>query len=95
MAKAKLHVTTETATVYRAPERRYLTKRSAYLAAARHELLKGGCECQPGSMKYGDYGEVCELHDNGCEELDKQAAVLADQFQADDAELLKQGAPDD
>lgn len=95
MAKPKLHVTTETATVYRAPERRYLTKRPAYLAAARHELVKNGCDCDPGSMEPGDGGIPCELHDNNSEELDKQAAVLADRYQAEDGELLRQGEPND
>ncbi len=90
MAKSKrLHVVEETAIVFRAPERRYFTRRAAYLAAARHELIKDGCDCEPGDAEPGGGGYPCELHDNGGKELDKRAAVLADQYLQEDRELLR------
>lgn len=61
----------EQATVYRAANgRRYLTKRGALYASARH-LVNQGCECESGDYATGYPGYVCTMHymgEDGCQQ---------------------------
>ena len=94
--RQRLHVVREVSVVFRVPGvRRYLTERGAYNALARYELLRG-CECYHGDASDGFATEICDLHadsegnyDAGLTELHRRVAVLAEQYRAEDEELLQ------
>ena len=71
----KLHVTKETAVVFRGPRRRFFTERCAYQQAARVAMFKEQpCDC--------DGLGPCDLHDDPG--LDARITALANKFREED-----------
>ena len=57
-------VTEETARVWRAAGRRWLTKQAAERAEAKAWMFaKRPCDCSPPEPEYGDGGVACHVHD--------------------------------
>lgn len=77
------HVTTETATVYRGPDRRFFTEWYAYRNAAKVALFKEHpCDCDHEDPEIVDGGQPCWLH--GVEDLEERISELARKMRAED-----------
>lgn len=71
-----MHVSAESATVFRTEGRRYLTRRAAYMKAA-YVLMKRKCDCTPYEKDTGAGGSqcvYCDPHRDGHEQLRNRLA---------------------
>lgn len=82
-------VRVETSTTYRAAQggRRYLTKKAAYMAAAKKELFPDGCKCEGSDYESAYPGFTCDYHTGNS---DQQLRIRAAQMENADLQESSQ-----